>query len=456
MQLGVTARTGRHARRLARRDRGGISVLSLQMLLCSLIVGGFAVDVGNAFQTWTQLQATADSAAHAALWSREWNSADTAKAKAIEVAENMMPPSRYGNVLTPEDIVFGSWNAATDTFTPSATSKGAVFVSTRRYASRNNSLGTWFLRLAGQDEFDIAAGSVFETYLPGCAREGFMAEGRVDTQSNNTYLPGFCVHSQTHVEVNSNSVFETGSVVSMPDKANLVMPASGFNSNIGLERALRDASYALRVLDRVNHIEEGLLDPDHPKYGIMTPGSPYYRSYITNASLLTVAAPKGNKSISTSFKTGRVHQVTCNGGNGTLTIDGDWFRQMALVTNCQIKFANGTTLEDAVILSTNTDKNNAVSSSQNIIIGKDDGCAPGGDVQILSLGSIKMTSGVEFYGSQLISAQDIALTANTNGVEGISLVAGGEIDVTSNGAYGYCAGAGMGNNYDASYFRMVN
>ena len=456
MNNGLTTQAPRRLRRLLKRERGGISVLSLQMLLCSLVVGGFAVDVGNAFQTWTQLQAAADSAAHAALWSREWNSADTAKTKAIQIATNMMPVSRYGDVLTPEDIVFGTWDATNEQFTPNPASKSAVFVSTRRYEARNNGLGTWFLRLAGRDEFDVAAGSVFQTYVPNCAREGFMAEGRVDTQSNNHYLAGFCVHSQTHVEVNSNSVFDTGSVVSMPDKTDLVKPASGFVTNPGLQQSLRDASYAIRVLDRLDNIRTGLLDPEHPKYGVMTPTSPYYRNYITHANVLTVSPPKGNKSLSASFKTGYVHQVTCNGGNNTITIDGDWFRQMALVTNCKISFGNGTTLEDAIIMTTDTDKNNAVNASQNLRIGKNDNCEDGGDVQILSMGSIKMTSGVDFYGSQLISAQDIELTANTNGVKGISLVAGGEIDVTSNGTYGYCAGMGMGHNYDASYFRMVN
>ncbi|MCV2869255.1 Tad domain-containing protein [Defluviimonas sp. WL0002] len=460
MKCRAARRASQILHRFAAGTGGAISVLSLQMLLCSLIIGGFAVDVGNAFQTRTQLQATADSAAHAALWSREWNSADAAKAKAIEVATNMMPTSRYGNVLTADDIVFGSWDASTRTFTPDATSKAAVFVSTRRYASRNNSLGTWFLRLAGHDDFDIAAGSVFQTYVPNCAREGFMAEGRVDTQSNNRYLPGFCVHSQTHVEVNSNSVFETGSVVSMPDKNDLVKPNSGFDTNIGLQQALRDGSYAIRVLDRVNQIKQGLLNPQDARFGIMNPDSPYYRSYITSSTVITVTDPKGKgkdkPQLSDQFKTGYVHEYTCAGGNNTITIDGSWFKEMALVTNCQVKLANGTILEDAVILTTNADKNNAVSDSQNVTLGKNDGCNDGGDVQIISSGTISMTSQVNFFGSQLISLANINLTAQTNGVEGISLVAGGEISATSNGTFGYCGGAGMGNNYDASYFRMVN
>lgn len=455
MDLGKQyAQVVRRGRRLLKGERGGISVLSLQMLLVSLIVGGLAVDVGNAFTTRTQLQIAADSAAHAALWSREWNSESVAKAKAISVVTNMMPVAKYGNVLTNEDIVFGTWDEDTQTFTPAANSKAAVFVSTRRYESRANGMTTWFLRLAGQDEFDIAAGSVFETYLPGCAREGFMAQGRVDTQSNNIYKAGFCVHSQDHVEVNSNSVFETGSIVSMPDKNDLVKPASGFVSNVGLQAALRDGSYQLRILDRLGKVEQGLLNPLHAQYGIMTDGSPYERSYITNSTVVTTSITRNTAVAASSLATGQVNRYTCNRSTRKITLSGD-IRNVAIVTNCLIDFSNGATIEDAVIYSTNTDRLNAISGAQDMRIGKDDDCVAGGDVQIVSHGSIKMQSSVHFYGSQIISAQDIELTAQTNGVKGIHLVAGGEISVTSNGAYGFCGGTGMGNNYDADYFRMV-
>ena len=449
-----------NAAKRAVAERGGITVLSLQMLIASLVIGGLAVDVGNGFQAFTQLQATADSAAHAALWSREWNSADAAKTKAIQIATNMMPESRYGEVLKPEDIVFGKWDEDAGTFTADPTSKTAVFVSTRRYESQDNALGTWFLRLAGKDELDVASGSIWETYYASCFREGIVAQGRVDTQSNNNYEPGYCIHSQDHVEINSNNVFQTGVIVSMPDKSDVIIPSSGFESNSGLRQALRDGSYALRILDRIGKIEQGILNPNDSKYGIMNANSPYYRSYITNKTIIGVNAQGKTELDPSKFKQGRIHYVDCKNDNQHKQIKGDWMRKMVLVTDCKIQFGNDSTaaeassLEDVVFLNTNTDAKSFYGRS-NVRFGKNDHCTAGGDVQILTKGSVNLASGIYVYGSQFIAAGDIYATANADGIEGSSFVAGGEASITSNGSFGFCAGEGMANNYEAPYFRMV-
>lgn len=446
----------RALRAKAADETGSISVLSIQMLLASLVMGGLAVDVGNAFTTRTQLQVAADAAAHAALWSREWNSAEVAKAKAITVVTNMMPTATYGNVLTAADIQFGTWDEDTEKFTANATSKTAVFVSTRRYESRNNSLGTWFLSMAGQDSFDVASGSVFETYYPTCFREGIVAALRVDTHSNITYKPGYCIHSQDHVEINSNNLFETGVVVSMPDKSDVVLPASGYESNIGVEAALRDGSYAIRILDRINSIATGLLDPKHAQYGVMTETSPYYRDYITSSRVVTVRAQGPTNLDKTKFTEGRVHFISCKNDNTHKTInDGEnWFKNMILVTDCQINIGSNVVMENAVILSTNT-ADPAIQLGSGAVIGKDDGCSDAGDVQLVTLGGIRSSADLHVYGSQLLAAKTIEVTANASGIEGASFIAGGEASVTSNGVFGFCGGEGMANNYDAAYFRMV-
>ncbi|MCV2869256.1 pilus assembly protein TadG-related protein [Defluviimonas sp. WL0002] len=452
------SRAARAAKKRAKREDGGITVLSLQMLIVSLILGGFAVDVGNGFQAYTQLQATADSAAHAALLTREWETADVAKAKAITVATNMMPTSRYGTVLRPEDIVFGDWDATTKKFTANSASKNAVFVSTKRYEAQNNGLGTFFLRLAGQDRLDVGSGSVWETYASSCFREGIVAAERVDTQSNNNYEPGYCIHSQEHVEINSNNVFNTGVIVSMPDKTDVVIPDSGFDQNTGLREALRDGSYAMRILGRINQIEQGLLNPADAKYGIMEPTSPYYRSYITNKVAVKINGQGKTELSQADFKQGRVHILDCKNDNQHKQVKGDWLRKMAIVTNCRIQFGtdlgDGASLEDVVFLNTNVDGKSFYGRS-GVRFGKDDNCTAGGDVQVVTKGGIDLASGIQVYGSQFIAAGDIYATANANGIEGASFVAGGEASITSNGSFGFCGGAGMGNNYEAKYFRMV-
>lgn len=135
-------------------------------------------------------------------------------------------------------------------------------------------------------------------------------------------------------------------------------------------------------------------------------------------------------------------------------------RKMVIVTDCKIQFGNDSTaeeassLEDVVFLNTNTDAKSFYGRS-NVRFGKNDHCTAGGDVQILTKGSINLASGIYVYGSQFIAAGDIYATANADGIEGSSFVAGGEASITSNGSFGFCAGEGMANNYEAPYFRMV-
>ena len=75
--------------------------------------GGLAVDVSNAVSQRTQLQLTADSTAHVALYVRNETltaTADEAKAAALALSDLNMPDGLYGDVLTASDIEFGVWD----------------------------------------------------------------------------------------------------------------------------------------------------------------------------------------------------------------------------------------------------------------------------------------------------------------------------------------------------------
>ncbi len=74
---------------------------------------------------------------------------------------------------------------------------------------------------------------------------------------------------------------------------------------------------------------------------------------------------------------------------------------------------------------------------------------------MVTKGGVAFAAKVNIYGSQIIAAGDIPMTANADGIEGVALVAGGKLDVTSNGTFGFCDGAGMENNFEAAYFRMA-
>ncbi|MGR3341717.1 MAG: pilus assembly protein TadG-related protein [Paracoccaceae bacterium] len=421
------------------REDGAMTALGLFLFLASVVIGGLAIDVASAMMARTQLQVAADAAAHAAIYSRQLNSASTAKTAALNLANANMPSAHFGSLLTESDIRFGYWNATTQQFEVDANSRDAVLVDMSRLASKSNSVGTYFLRFAGFNEWDIRVSAVFETYLPTCFREGFVAALVVDIQSNNTYKEGFCIHSNTHVELNQNNYFENGTIVSMPDKNNLVLPASGFSNNIGLQFALRDGSYRIRIL---NWLEEIIDD-------LESAGPNYTPSYISGTGIIMLSS---NIVDAGDFTTGRVHKKTCS-GNQKLTIkQGTTLENIVLVTDCVIKFGNNVTLENVVIATRNTDVKSITAS--HVQIGRDDNCAEDGGSQILTLGGFSAASGLQIYGGQIIALKDIDFAAQADGIEGASFIAGERIDGTSNMIMGFC-GSGMERNFRADYFRLA-
>ena len=106
----------------------------------------------------------------------------------------------------------------------------------------------------GYVNYDMSVQSVFTTFRPTCFREGFVSDERIDVQSNNAYQNGFCIHSNDYVSVNSNNTFETGTVVSMPDMEDIHLPRSGWESNEGLQAALRQGYYRLRIINKLPFI----------------------------------------------------------------------------------------------------------------------------------------------------------------------------------------------------------
>ncbi|MCA0271566.1 MAG: pilus assembly protein TadG-related protein [Proteobacteria bacterium] len=443
-------------RSFAQREDGGISALSLQMFIGALAFGGLAVDFGKGVTSKTQLQIAGDAAAHAAIMTRETKSAEEAKEVALNVAAGNMPNAKYGDVLTEENINFGYWDRDTEVFTVDPASSEAVLVTTQQVSANGNGVTTYMMRLTGLSELDVTAGAVFESYYPTCFNEGMVAREPVDIQSNNLFGSGFCIHSQDHAAFSSGNLLEDKVVVSMPDKRDIELPSSGFESNDGLEQALRDASYQIKILARINDILGGIVtDPTDPAIGIMAPTSRYYRPYVTDASPIDIQGTGATSLDGSKFRAGRIHVLSCKNDNSHKQLGSGFVMQnMVLVTDCRLQFNAGAVIEDSVIITTNpSDK--AFYASSNIVLGRDDDCAGGGDVQMIALGGVDFAAGTSVFGSQIIAAGDIAFAANANGIEGVSLVAGGRIDVTSNGYYGVCGGAGMNNNYAAAYFRLA-
>lgn len=427
----------------ASNESGSTTVLGLFFFTAAAAVGAAAVDYSNIVAAQTHLQVSADHAAHAALYHREQNDEYDSKLKAIEVANYGTPSSRFGSTLEENDIVFGTWDYDTRTFTEQNNSRSAVKVTTSRISDRFNSVESFLFRLVGIDEFDVVTTAIFTTYRPACFREGFVAQDIVDIQSNNLYGQGFCIHAANYVSLNQGNTFESGTVVSMPDTGDLDLPDSGFDQNAGLEEALRQASYRLRIVNRIETIIEGLKNND-PNY---------VPSYIDN---MKPTVTLRNKQLDeTDFVSGAVHILECNGGGGQAFIkQSAHLKDVVFVTNCQVKFSEGAIIENSILATTNTGANsfNAPSSLQ---LGKDDNCAVGGGTQLVSMGGMDFASDLQIYGSQLLAKESITFSANANGIQGASIISGDDVSGTSNSNMGFCNGAGMEGNFEAEYFRLA-
>lgn len=427
-------------RRFLKDDSGAITAWGLLLVLTTCVVGAIAVDVARLQAAKSQLQVSADAAAHAALYYRDSHPADEAKVKAIETANFGMPTDVYGAVLRPEDISFGYWSATDRAFRKDDTSREAVMVRTERVAANQNGIAPYLFPFTGTKNFDVATNSVFTTYRPSCFREGFVAQDVVDIQSNNNYYNGFCIHANGHVELNSNNVFEPGTVVSMPNIDDLVLPQSGFSSNEGLEAALRSGAYQIRILNRLPAIIQSFIDQQDT----------WLPDYIVSPTAVNLS---GKTLTESDFRTGRLHKAM-GSNNCKITIKSSVpLQKVALVTNCEVKFANNTVLEDVVIATTNTGAR-SMNAPSTLQVGKNDSCATGGGAQLLSLGGMNFAADLRMYGGQLIAAAEISFAANASGIEGASMISGSRIDGTSNMNMGFCV-TGMENNFEAAYFRLA-
>ena len=459
-------------------EEGGISILNLYFLMATAIFGGVAIDVANLVAAKNQLQVAADVASHAAIMSlKAGEDVDTSKETALEYARMNMPAGRYGEVLRLENIHFGSYFYSTGSFQIDDTRSEAVWVSTDRLLENANPVGSFLLRLVGFNTFDVRTPAVFVNGDAPCIGAGFYAEGRVDMQSNNQFLDGFCIRSNSRVELNQNNFFEqipndemdNDVIVSMPRLSDLIIPGgaldpraldprspepgtSGFRQNEGLWEARRDGRSKFE------------FDPfiDEVVTGVLSSGTDHTRSFIDDSNALeivnvTSSASNGNGNgggngkknsgaspISptncTTFSVAclvprAIHRVNCVGDD--LAIPAETFSNVVVITDCNLKFANGAVVINATFITESTHAS-SISAPQGLQLGDDDGCDEGGGAQLITYGGMKTASKLSLFGSQIIAAGDVNFAAQADGFFGASVIAGGEIDGTSNSTFHGC------------------
>jgi len=363
-------------------------------------------------------------------------------------------PAATGDVLDDLDINFGTYDRASRNFTIDNNAIEAVHVMTDRLDANDTAVPSFLLRLVGLMNFDVRATAIYETYYPTCLREGFVAESRVDMQSGNGYKNGFCIHSNSHVEINNGNDCEPGVIISVPGYLDdFVQPNDKVTSNPGCEDAVRAGSYDIKVLDRIADIESGVTDPT----------SDWYRGYGNAASIVTITLDKQNNPLEFSdlpkdadgnLILQKVYNFDCTKTNAKISWgNAEVWRDIVVITNCKVDFSNSAHLVNMTLIITD-DTTSSWSAPNGLTLGAVDKCDPGGEAQIVTYGGVSSASGLNLYGSQIIAAKNVDFAANADGIFGASIISGGEIDGTSGSSMAFC-GNGLSNNFEAKYFRLA-
>ncbi|MAS42273.1 MAG: hypothetical protein CML43_03845 [Rhodobacteraceae bacterium] len=200
-------------RRFATEQAGSGSIMSVLWLTIFLMFMGVAVDVSNAYRVRAQLQATADSAALAAIQRIEFP--DQAKAAARQLANINMPTDVNGDVMPETLIELGLWDDATGSFFSFGVPPyNAVRVTAKRGDDGGDAVPTFLLGLLQNDAWTIAASST-ATVRPKVGNPGgnlcggglLMSETELKMGGNNALTNGICVHGETGVHFGGSSFF---------------------------------------------------------------------------------------------------------------------------------------------------------------------------------------------------------------------------------------------------------
>jgi len=162
-------------------ERGSILVFVTISLIALLGIAAWSTETGRAWQTKNQLQAAADSAALAgagSLLSSDFTAVDEAGARTAAMtfgAQHVVLGSNLG--LAASDVEVGSWDMASQTFTPLPGNTDpnvmrSVRVVTRRDDNLNGPMNTILGRILGVNSIPVNSDAVAEWGFAGSGGPG--------------------------------------------------------------------------------------------------------------------------------------------------------------------------------------------------------------------------------------------------------------------------------------------
>ncbi len=389
--------------RLYRDTRGAIGPMFVFVLPLLLGALAYVTDLGHLISTRSHLQAVADATALAAASSPV--DEDTGIARARYYAAINMPIADYGDVLPEDDILFGTWNGDTRTFTQGALPTDAVLVTLRRTEDNGNALDTFFGSVLGIHAFDVTAAAIATSLesgsgLESCLVSGFVAMGKVYSGSENTFDDSFCVHGEMGVKVGSTNFFDVDVEISMPNLSDLEEGSDNTGLDDAIEQRTLEAPDALRIDEILTDIQNGNLWPD----------------YLDLGPIEVISLPESPVSGTLYYVTGDV-----DFGSGAAVENIGVIAEGAVTTGSNVTIRN--------TLLASFDK---VEIGSDVVVGDGDYCDTGdGTVFLAGKNLVKTGSNVEMTGVQVITGDLGDLGSDLVGFTAVGIQASGEIKVGS-------------------------
>ena len=231
-------------RRFFSDEAGGATIGNLFFMFTMLAFSGVAIDTGYAFMERAMLQATADSAATAAVL--DLPDADAARATARAYAHRNMPEDRFGAIVSDGDVLIGRWDPDEKTFIPDEEDPTTVVVTLHRSEETDNPAPTFLFRMLGLSHWDIevaAIASMAGDGLGPCHSGGFLSNTKVFSDDGHDYADGFCIYAGDKAMIGSYNFFEPGATIMSPDLSTFL--EHGMNE--GVDEALREGELILTL-----------------------------------------------------------------------------------------------------------------------------------------------------------------------------------------------------------------
>ncbi len=432
-------------------ESGSYTLWSLVWFILFLGLGGLAADMTDAYRNQTLLQATADSAALAAIMSVEKSGEDPVGEANYYAAANMND-ANHGQVLADSDVTFGVWDFDSRSFTPGAVPTNAVLVVTRRAAENGNPVLMNFLRilaLFGVDPlWNISAEAIAVRGISQCHNHGLIAGGTVEMSGQNSFYNNICVHGGEGMVLRNDNYFQSGVSTSTLCRDCVGPDGSDPSVNEGWDEAWarggeNDPLAPLNALVADEYVDVLKALPDTEDYSDMidTFGLNFARlRYLFDFSSDAAGAPPTrrivDKGLPDTLEPYSVYVVDCN---GNVNLPSTPIRNVAIVTTCtvQVPASQIVDVQDVAIIADFDSPNPGIKFAGKGKVGHPS--CKDGTLELYTTGSgIDFAAGGDVSNVRLISAKDIAWSAQANGPVGVMAEALGNISMTSQAEFGLC------------------